>query len=119
MNLGLVPGESTVGFCANKSSTVTHAEKPPFFDPSMDALSESHPFFDARWAHQKLIRLMRQTVESTPRQDSGISLRQIPNLLRDAFPAAVGFTDASWNSTEPAEVDATDTAKRAAKLPLV
>ena len=25
-----------------------------------------------------------------------------------AFPAAVGFTDASWNPTEPAEVDATD-----------
>jgi len=24
-----------------------------------------------------------------------------------AFPAAVGFTDASWNPTEPAEVDAT------------
>jgi hypothetical protein len=29
------------------------------------------------------------------------------NLLRDAFPAAVGFTDASWNPAEPAEVDAT------------
>ena len=29
------------------------------------------------------------------------------NLLRDAFPAAVGFTDASWDPTELAEVDAT------------
>ena len=25
-----------------------------------------------------------------------------------ALPAAVGFNDASWNPTEPAEVDATD-----------
>ncbi len=37
------------------------------------------------------------------------------NLLRDAFPAAVGFTDASWNPTELAEVDATAAAKQLSK----
>jgi hypothetical protein len=29
-------------------------------------------------------------------------------VFRDTIPAAVGFTDASWNPTKPAEVDATD-----------
>jgi hypothetical protein len=37
-----------------------------------------------------------------------LNVSQIPKVLRDVFPAAVGFTDASWNPTEPAEVDATD-----------
>jgi hypothetical protein len=37
------------------------------------------------------------------------------NLLRDAFSTAVGFTDASWNPTEPAEVDATDAPMHLAK----
>jgi len=39
--------------------------------------------------------------------------------LRDAFPAAVGFTDASWNPTEPAEVDATDASYIAGELTAV
>ena len=40
----------------------------------------------------------------------------LTNILRDALPAAVGFTDASWNPTEPAEVDATACRKKTAKL---
>ena len=32
----------------------------------------------------------------------------LTKVLRDAFSAAVRFTDASWIPTEPAEVDATD-----------
>lgn len=35
-----------------------------------------------------------------------------PKIFRDAFPAAVGFTDASWNPTEPAEVDPTSASKQ-------
>lgn len=30
------------------------------------------------------------------------------NAWRDVFPSSIGFTDASWNPSEPAEVDATE-----------
>ena len=38
------------------------------------------------------------------------------NVLRDAFPTAVGFTDASWTQSQFAEVDATSCTTQTAKL---
>ena len=36
----------------------------------------------------------------------GFSSRGKRNVFRNAFPAAVSFTEASWKRTQPAEVDA-------------
>ncbi len=46
----------------------------------------------------------------------GESALQERNGWWDAFPAAVCFTEASWNPTEPAKVDATSASKQVAKL---
>ena len=54
-------------------------------------VSDRHTFFDACWAHQKLIRLMRQAVESPPRPESAISLRQILKVCWDCHVAQVPY----------------------------
>ncbi len=84
--------------------------------PANAGQQNKRPFSRTPHVHAKLMRFRELKVERRIPVWAGFSLHVLTNHLRDALPAAVGFTDASWNPTEPAEVDATDRRKKTAKL---
>ena len=52
-------------FVSRTQTSVSHAINRPIFDPSMDAVSESHTNFGTRFPRQKLMPYLRILVATT------------------------------------------------------